>query len=50
MNHFLLLCFAFAILLGLIDGGNKMKLVKKHPEYGVARSRNIWTFLFCDKY
>jgi hypothetical protein len=50
MNWFLMMCFILSILFGLVDGGKKMDAVKKHPELGVKQSRNIWTFLFYDKY
>ena len=46
--NYITTCFIIAFIVGWIDGGNKMKLARKDPKYGVKPSNSLFTFLFLD--
>jgi len=47
MDSFIILCLVISILGGAISG---IKEMRDNSGYSVKSSRNIFTFLFCDKY
>jgi hypothetical protein len=47
MDSFIILCLAIAIIGGAISG---IKEMTDRSGYSVKSSKNIFTFLFCDKY
>lgn len=49
MNPILTFVFIFSIILGLIQGRQKMTDARKN-NIGVYPSDNIFKFLFCDRY
>lgn len=50
MNYILSFYFILALIIGIINGFAKMSGVRKNPELGCEPSKNIFTFLFSDKY
>lgn len=50
MNYILLVCIVLAMINGIIQGLNDMHQVRTNPSIGVKESKNLFTFLFTDKY
>lgn len=50
MNSTLLLFLVIAIIGGILHGFSEMDSVKKNPSLGIKPSKNLFTFLFTDKY
>lgn len=50
MNHIILFCIVFAMISGILQGLNDMGQVRQNPSLGVKESKNLFTFLFTDKY
>lgn len=50
MNHVLLFAFAAALTIGLLNGLAKIRAVRKNPSLGVKQSKNIFQFMFNDRY
>ena len=50
MNYILLACIIFAMISGILQGLNDMSKVRQNPSLGVKESKNLFTFLFTDKY
>jgi hypothetical protein len=50
MNSTLLFFLVCAIIGGMVNGFAEINKVKKDPKLGVKPSKNIFTFLFCDRY
>lgn len=50
MNFILLTCIIFAIISGILQGLNDISRVRQNPSLGVKESKNLFTFLFTDKY
>lgn len=50
MNYILLFCIVVGIICGLLQGLNDMIEVRNNPSIGVKESKNLFTFLFADKY
>lgn len=40
----------FAMISGTLQGLNDMSKVRQNPSLGVKESKNLFTFLFTDKY
>ena len=49
MNYVFLVSMIFALLIGWIDGGKKMKEARNNPNIGVKPSNSLFTYLFLDK-
>lgn len=50
MNSTLLFFLILAILGGIVHGFSEINTVRKNPSLGVKPSKNLFTFLFTDKY
>lgn len=50
MNFVLGGCILYAIFLGFIHGQKEINDVRTGKKPGVKESKNLFTFLFCDKY
>lgn len=50
MNYILLFCIVLAIINGIVQGLNDIKQVRYRPSLGVKESKNLFTFMFTDKY
>lgn len=50
MNATLLLFLIVAIIGGVCHGFSEIEAVKHNPKLGVKPSKNLFTFLFTDRY
>lgn len=50
MNNFLLALLVIAILGGILKGIISVKEVEKNPSLAINPSKNLFTFVFTDKY
>lgn len=50
MNYPLALFFILAVIFGVLKGVAEISNVRENPDLGYRSSRNIFTFLFTDKY
>ena len=48
MIEVMMLAFFFAFILGWLEGGRKLKEVRKHPKLGVKPSKDCGTYIFVD--
>jgi len=50
MDYVLFVCIIMTSLSGIINGLLKVQRAKTNSSLGVGSSRNIFTFMFTDKY
>lgn len=50
MNWVLANCIMLALFLGFLNGIKEINDVRTGKKPGVKESRNLFTFLFCDRY
>jgi len=50
MNYILLFCIILSMIGGVLRGLNDIIEVRHNPSLGVKESKNLFTFLFTDKY
>lgn len=50
MNYILLFCIVLSMICGVLRGLNDMREVRNNPSLGVKESKNLFSFLFTDKY
>jgi hypothetical protein len=50
MNYILLFCIIVSMIGGVLRGLNDMREVRNNPSLGVKESKNLFSFLFTDRY
>jgi hypothetical protein len=50
MNYILLFCVIISMIGGVLRGLNDMREVRNNPSLGVKESKNLFSFLFTDRY